>query len=29
MTRNQLFKEAEENISPYVSELFDFEGCFF
>lgn len=29
MTREQLFKEAQEDLIPYISELFDFEGCFF
>lgn len=29
MTRNQLLNEAQENLIPYISEQFDFEGCFF
>lgn len=29
MTREELLTQAEESLKPYVSELFDFEGCFF
>lgn len=29
MTRKQLFKEAQESLGPFISEPFDFEGCFF
>lgn len=29
MTREELFTQAEQSLKPYVSESFEFEGCFF